>query len=205
MNVEENVLSALEYGEKTVKRKLNISHGVWGAVFSITLLIAIMTVSIVNVAISSTFTWSLIPISACVFTWLLFFPIIKRGSKGIFGSLVAFSFLILPFMYVLDVVIDHISGHNALVFPFSIRIAPLTILYFWVAFMLFRKFRTRKLFAAAITMLLAGPVCFILNFMISAMLGQPYPDAWTFINALSVVSAAIILFIIDFILRKRND
>lgn len=204
INVETVVANALEYGEKTAKRKINLTKSVWSAVFTILLLIGISVVSIVNVAISGTFTWSLIPISAIIFTWLVFFPSIKFGMNGIIGSLIAFSLFIAPFLFVLDYTIKRITGNNQPVFEMGIRIAPLSIVFIWVAFFLLKKLKTRKLFAIALLVLIASPISFLTNIMIAGIINQPLFSGQIIINALTLVLASIILFIIELVIRKKS-
>ncbi|WP_310602008.1 helix-turn-helix domain-containing protein [Anaerosporobacter sp.] len=205
MSTEEIVVNALEYGQKTAKRKIELTQSIWGAVFSILLLIGVTVVSIVNVAISGTFTWSLIPISASVFAWLVFFPAIKFGVKGIIGSLISLSLLILPFLYVLDYTINRITEDNNPIFAMSVRIAPLSIAFLWIALLLFKKFKSRKLLVIAFLVLLASPLNFFINFMIAKMLDQPNSTIQTVLNVLISVVVAIILFIIDIVMQKRRD
>jgi len=204
MNVEANVVNALEYGGKSAKRKIKLTQNIWAAAFSILLLIGILVVSIVNVAISNTFTWSLIPISASIFAWLVFFPAIKFGMKGIIGSLTALSLSILPFLYMLDYTINRLIEDNEPIFLMGIRIAPLSILFLWIAFFLLKKLKTRKLLALAVLVLLEIPLNFFINYMIAGMEQRPWFGVQTVINASTSIIAAIILLIIDLLIRKKT-
>ncbi len=203
-NVEVSVVNALEYGEKTAKRKIVLNQNIWSAAFTISLLIGIAVVSIVNVAVSGGFTWSLIPISACIFAWLVFFPAIKYGAKGIVGSLLTLSVFIVPFLYVLDLAIARITEYTNPVFPLGIRVTPLSLGLVWVAYFLFKKLKKRKLLASAILVLLICPVDVFINVIIADMLGQPLFDVQTMIKIISITIVAIILFIIDIARQKRN-
>lgn len=58
------------------------THNIFTGVFSLLLFIGIAVCAICDTAISRSFTWSLYPISAIVFTWLVFIPMIKFGKKG---------------------------------------------------------------------------------------------------------------------------
>ena len=203
-NVEVNIANALAYGEKTAKRKIALTQSVWVMIFAIFLLIGVSVVSIVDVAISGRFTWSLIPISASVFAWFVFFPTIKFGMKGIVGSLFAFSLFIVPFLYVLDHVINRIIAYHAPIFAMGVRIAPLSIVYIWIEFFLSRKLKTRKLIAAAISVLLASPLTFFINYMIDKMLNQPWFSVSMILNISAPIVASMILFIIAFSIRKRT-
>ena len=204
INVETVVANALEYGEKTAKRKISLTKSIWSAVFTILLLIGISVVSIVNVAVSGTFTWSLISISAIIFTWLVFFPAIKFGMNGIIGSLIGFSLFIVPFLFVLDYAIARITGYNQPIFEMGIRIAPLSIVFIWAAFFLFKKFKTRKMLVIAFLVLLASPISFLTNIMIAGMMNQPLFSVQIILNALTLLVVASILFIIELVVRKKS-
>lgn len=203
LNVDAIVDNALDYGEKTATRKIILTKNIWSAAFTIFLLIGIAIVSVVNVIISKKFTWSLIPISSCIFTWIIFFPLIKYGMKGIIWSLSTFSLFILPYLFILDRAITRITGYNEPVFSIGIRIAPLSIILIWSVLLLFKKFKNRKLLAIAFSILLAAPINFIINFMISEMQSQSLFGEQIIINTLTLVVVATILFIIELVVRKR--
>jgi len=204
INVETSVVNALEYVGNTTKSKVKLTQSILAAIFSISILLGIFVVSIVDVAISGTFTWSLIPISASVFAWLVGFPALKFGVKGIIASLIAFSLFIVPFLYVLDHVINRLIGDNAPIFSMGVRIAPGSIVFLWIAFLLFKKCRTRKLLALAVLALLASPLSLFTNVMIAGALGQPWFDVWTVFNVSTPVMVAVILFIIDLVVQRRD-
>ena len=204
VNVETSVVNALEYVGKTAKSKLKLAQSILAATFSILILLGIFVVSIVDIAISGTFTWSLIPISASVFFWLVCFPAIKFGVKGIAGSLIALSLFIAPFLYALDHVIGRFAANNAPIFSMGIRIAPIPIAFFWIAFLLLKKCRARKLLILAGLALLAIPVSLFTNFIIAGMLGQPWFDAWTVLNVATPLMVAVIFFVIDLVVQRRD-
>lgn len=203
LNVDAIVDNALDYGEKTATRKIILTKNIWSAAFTIFLLIGIAIVSVVNVIISKKFTWSLIPISSCIFTWIIFFPLIKFGMKGIIWSLSTFSLFIVPYLYILDRAITRITGYNEPVFSIGIRIAPLSIILIWSVLLLFKKFKNRKLLAIAFSVLLAAPINFIINFMIAEMQSQSLFREQIIINTLTLVVVATILYIIELVVRKR--
>ena len=204
VNVETSVVNALEYVGKTAKSKIKLAQSILAAVLSILILLGIFVVSVVNVAVSGTFTWSLIPVSACVFAWLVCFPAIKFGVKGIAYSLIALSLFIVPFLYVLDYVINRLTTNNAPIFSMGVTIAPIAVAFLWIAFLLLKKCRARKLTILAILALLASPVTFFINFMIAGALNQPWFDVWTVLNVSAPIMVAIILFIIDFVVQRRG-
>lgn len=200
VDVEVLVVNALEYGEKTVKRKIELNQSIIAAAFSVLLLIGIFVVFIVDFATSGTLSWSLIPISASVLAWFVFFPVLKFGAKGIVGSLIAVSVFIVPFLYV----IDRLIKTNVMIFPMGIRIAPLAIAFFWIAYLLFKKLRTRILLAIAILMLLLSPLNYFTNSMIASMLNRPYDGVDVVLNTFPTVIVAAILFIVESVVQKRK-
>ena len=204
ITVEKSVVNALEYVGKTERSKTKLAQSIAAATFSILILLGIFVVSVVNLASSGMFTWSLLPISASVFAWLVCFPAIKSGGKGIIYSLAALSFFILPFLYVLDHVINRLATNSAPIFAMGVRIAPISIAFLWIAFFLFRKCKGRKLIVLAVLALLASPFTLLTNVMIAGALGQPWFDAWTVFNTSTPIMAAIILFIIDFVVQRRD-
>ena len=204
VSVEISVGNALEYVSRAAMSKMKLTQSIWAAIFSILLLLGIAVVSIVDLAISGTLTWALIPISASVFAWLLLFPLIKFGLKGIIGSCLALTLATVPFLYVLDVAVNRLLASSEPIFALGIRVAPLTIALAWITFFLFKKLWTRKLLAIAILVLLAIPINIFINAMISDLLDQPLVDVWTVVNAATAACIALILFGIDFALHRKS-
>ncbi|MDR0325488.1 MAG: helix-turn-helix domain-containing protein [Oscillospiraceae bacterium] len=204
VDVEAVVVNALEYGSKTAKWKAALNQSIIAAAFSVLLLVGIFVVSVVNVAVSGAFTWSPIPIIASVYLWLVSFPAIKWGVKGIVASLTAASVFILPFLYAMDYTIDRLLGSDSMVFSIGIRIAPLSVVFIWIAYFLFKKLKTRILLAIAILVLLSSPVSYVTNTRIADALDKPYNSIEIILNTFTPVIVAAILFIIEFALRKRT-
>lgn len=204
-DVAQIVDNALFYAEKSVKGKVASFQNVMAIAFSSFLLFGIIVVSIINLMVSDTFTWSLMPISISVFAWLVFFPAIKFGIKGVIGSFINISIFLVPFLYVLDRMINNSIEHHVPIFSMGISIAPILIVLFWVAFFLFKKLRARKLLCSAILVLLLSPITFLINFFLDMTQGQGqiWSSTLSSINALIPFAAAIILFVIDFVAHKK--
>lgn len=204
VNVEEIVVNALEYGKKTAKRKIELDQNIIAAVFSILLLVGIFVVLVVDMAISRALTWSLIPITASVFAWLVFFPALKFGTKGIIATFISFSVFIVPFLFILDYVIDRLLKSDIILFDIGVRIAPLAIVFFWIVYILLKKLKTRILLAVSIIVLLISPANFLTNAMIASVLNEPYTGIEVIINTFSPALIAVILFIIDSVRRNSK-
>lgn len=198
--VEESIDHALQYVDHAVKIKTNSIQNIFAAGFSIMLLLGIIVCAICDVAIFDTFTWSLIPISSIVFTWLSFFPVIKYGKKGIVGSLVALSFFTVPFLYMLSSLIEN----NDLILPIGIRMTAISIAYLWIAFALFYRLKSQKLLAAATSLLLFIPVHLLINYTLSKIIAEPLIDLWDLLAFAIIAVAVAILFMINASIRKNS-
>lgn len=191
--VEKTIDNALVYAEKTAKSKIVSFQNILAVSFSVLLLLGIIVCSICDIAISGTFSWSLYPITAIIFVWLVFIPFVKYGRKGMLGSLVIFSVLIIPFLYVMSIIVG-----NHLIMPIGIRMSLYSIAYLWCVYLIFRKLRRRKIIAAAISLLLTIPLCIIINISLAKTLFISPFDIWDLLSFAIITMIAIALFIIDY-------
>lgn len=197
--VEKTVDNALDYAEKSAKRKIISFRNVFSISFSILLLMGIIVCSICDVAISGTFTWSLYPISSILFAWFVFVPLIKYGSKGIRGSLTVFSILIIPFLCVISKIVD-----NNLIMLIGIRMALLSIAYLWCVYLIFRKLKERKIIATACSLLLAIPLFIIINVSLAGILSVSSFDIWDILTFSIMIVGVIILYMVDYFIRHKQ-
>jgi transcriptional regulator with XRE-family HTH domain len=204
VDVEAMVVNALAYSEKTTKRKIELNKSIIALAYSIFLLIGIFVVSVVDVAIAGKFTWSLIPIVSSIFAWLVFYPAIRFGLKGIAGSLISFSVFIAPFLYVLDSVIDRLTISNTMVFFMGIRLAPFAIAFIWLAYFLFKKLKSRLYLVLAILALSISPITYVIDVIIANILAKPYNGVEIILETIIPVIVAVILFAVDFIQKKER-
>ncbi len=196
----ETIDIALHYGDKTVKNKAKSIQAICAIVFSLLLLAGIAVCAICDMAISGNFTWSLFPISSIVFTWLVFFPVIKFGEKGICGTMIALSVLIVPFLYILDYLIDM----SNLILPIGIPIAAISMVFLWVVFAVFKILKSRKLIASAVSLLLTIPVCVLINYSLNSIISEPFFDVWDILSFSIIIVAAALLLAGNFIMRKKK-
>ena len=192
-----DVANMLDYADKAMKNKVRSFRGIAAAVFSVGLLIGIIVCGICDLAVSGGFTWSLFPVNACVFAWAVFFPVIKLGVKGVVVSLGAATVFTVPFLAVLDVLIG--GGVMAVGVPAAV----IGVVYLWCVFAVFRVMKGRKLSAAAVSLLLAIPVCLLINFIIAQMFAQPFIDMWDVLAFVVIAAAAGVLFAVDFKRRGK--
>jgi len=184
--------------------KMRYTHNIGAVIFSSFLLLGIITCAIVDLAISGALTWSLIPISSIVFAWCSFFPVIKRGVKGIAISLIALSLLIAPYFLVLSSVLVRNNLVDDPIATVAIWMAAVGVVYMWAVFAAFRLLKSRKLLASATSVLIAMPVSLTIDIILSRIINEPIFDVWDAMTCAITIVVAGLLFYLDYAKRKKE-
>ncbi|NLK95925.1 MAG: DNA-binding protein [Clostridiales bacterium] len=190
---DENLFALKRKDENNITKNMIIS-----IIFSVTLLIGIIVCAICDIAISGDLTWSLISNSSIIFTWVVSFPIIISGKKGILGSLISISIFVIPYLYILSDLVKV----NA-VFLVGSVMAIILIVFLWLIFVIFDRLRARKLVATGITFLLSIPFMLIINIILSRMTSEPIIDMWDILSAFILLIFAFMFFVCDYVKNKR--
>lgn len=161
-------------------------------IVSLLLFIGAVVCAICDLAISKTLTWSLIPISSIVFVWIILFPIISFGKKGICGSLIVLSISIIPYLYIVNSLIEN----NEMIFTIGSKMALIGIIYLWCIFALF-KILKRRYRSLGISLLLTIPFCILINFILSKIIAEPIIDIWDIFTIIILIILSCIFLIID--------
>ena len=156
--------------------------------------------SVINTAVSGKLTWAPFPIVSMAFAWLVFFPVLKAGKKGLFGALLALSVFILPFLYVLS----RLLKSNGNILAAGAPTAALSVVFLWSVFALFKRLKTRKRLAAAASLLLAVPTCLLINLVLSKLFFLPVIDVWDMLAIFLLLISAAALFIADLAAKKKH-
>lgn len=194
---DENLIALKRKDENNMTKNVIISM-----LFSAMLLIGIMVCIICNIAISGNLTWSLIPISSIIFAWVISFPSIILGKKGMAVSLISLSIFIVPYLYLLSSLINAKA-----VFTIGAVMAVISIAFLWLVFAVFSRIgKTKKLVALGITFILAIPFVFIINLVLSKMItGQEHiVDVWDMLSILILLILASISFVCDYVRKKSG-
>lgn len=159
-------------------------------IYTITVALGILVCCICDVAISGSLTWSLIVLSSALLTWIVSFPIILFGKRGILAALASMSIFILPFMYLLSILIK-VSE----VFRIGAVMSIITLVFAWIVYFLYARLKERKLLATGITFLLTIPFVLLVNITLSRMIGETAVDVWDMLSGfiLLIISAAFIM------------
>ena len=190
---DENLIALKRKDENNIAKNVVVS-----ALFSITLLIGIIVCGICDFAISGSLSWSLIPITSIVFVWVISFPSIMLGKKGIIKSLIALSVFVMPYIYLLSRILNVKK-----VFQLGTIISLISLLFLWIVFAVFYRIgKTRKLVALGTTALLIVPFVIIVNVLLSKMLETPIFDVWDFLSIFVLLILSIIFFVCDYAEKK---
>ena len=190
---DENLIALKRKDENNMTKNVIIS-----ILFSVTLLIGIMVCLICNIAISGNLTWSLIPISSIVFAWVISFPSIILGKRGVVVSLISLSVFIIPYLFLLGNLIKVKE-----VFSVGAVVAVTSIVFLWIIAATFNRIgKTRKLIALGTTFLLAIPFVIIVNVILSKMIEEPIFDIWDMLSIFILLIFATVSFICDYAKKK---
>ena len=190
---DENLVALKRKDENNMTKNVIIS-----ILFSVALLIGIMVCLICNLAISGDLTWSLIPVSSIVLAWVISFPSIILGKRGIIVSLISLSVFIVPYLFLLSNLVKVEE-----VFSVGAEMAVASIVFLWIIVAVFRRIgETRKLVALGISFLLAIPFMFVINVMVSKITAEPILDVWDMLTVFILLISAFVSFICDYAKKK---
>lgn len=191
--LDENLITLKRKDENNMKKNVMIS-----ILYSGTFLTGIMVCLICNLAISGNLTWSLIPISSIVFAWVISFPSIILGKRGIIVSLISLSVFIIPYLFLLSSLIKVKE-----VLSIGAGMAVVSIVFLWSIAAVFNRIgKTRRLIALGITFLLAIPFLFTINGILSNMIAEPILDIWDMLSIFLLLISAFISFLCDYAKKK---
>ena len=190
--VNENLIELKRKDENNMNKNAILS-----TIYTIAMVIGIMVCGICDIAISGTLTWSLIVLSSVLVAWMASFPVILLGKKGVLVSMIAISILIVPFMYLLSVLIKVNE-----VFYIGAVMSIISLVFLWIIYMVYRRLKERKLLATGITFLLAIPFTLLINITLSKMIGEPVIDFWDILSVFILFIIAVDFLLIDYARKK---
>lgn len=80
--------------------------------------------------------------------------------------------------------------------------AVIVMLYIWMIFFLFKRFRNRHLAVWGTAVLLLIPLQFIINAVLSKIISEPLVDIWDILTAFIILIVAFVIFICDYAQKK---
>ena len=130
-------------------------------------------------------------------TWIASFPVILLGKKGVLVAMVAISILILPFMYILSILIKVNE-----VFNVGAIMSIYTLVFLWIIYILYYRLKERKLLASGITFLFAIPFTLLINITLSKLIGEPVIDVWDILSVFILLIVSVAFIIGDYARKK---
>lgn len=76
------------------------------------------------------------------------------------------------------------------------------LIYIWVIYALYTRFRNRKMLATGITFFLAIPCMLLVNMILSKMIAEPILDIWDIVSAFILLVAAFSFMFGDYARNK---
>lgn len=183
---EENLMALKRKEEHYTAKNKIIS-----ALYSAALLLGIGVCLICDIAITGSFTWSPIPISSIVLAWVISFPSILWGKRGMFASLLAISVFVFPYLFLLSRLVNIWE-----VFSVGSAVAAASIAFLWViAAILKHNWKRGKLAALGSVFLSAIPFQLIINWILCKMIAEPVFDVWDMLSVLMLLLFAFACFV----------
>ena len=183
---DENLIALKRKEENNITKNVMIS-----IIFSVTLLLGMMVCLITDAAISGNLTWSLIPAGSIVFAWVISFPGILLGKRGIGVSFLSFSVFVVPYLYLLSRLINVKE-----VFSIGAVMAAASVVFLWIIAAIFHRVgKDRKSIAFGIIFLLAIPFTVVVNAILSKMIGGPVLDVWDLLAIFILLILAFVCFL----------
>ena len=118
-------------------------------------------------------------------------------EKRFFGGEVAISILILPFMYILSILIKVNE-----VFNIGAIMSIYTLVFLWIIYILYYRLKERKLLATGITFLFAIPFTLLINITLSKLIGEPVIDVWDILSVFILLIVSVAFIIGDYARKK---
>lgn len=193
-SAEDNLMILKRKDENSIRKNV-----LFAVIYSIVLFLGILVCSICDIAITGELTWSSITLSSIMFTYVISFPIVILGKKGITGSLMALSIFLIPYLYLLGILINVPA-----VFTIGWRMSLISIVYLWIIYFVSCRLHARKFRAAGINVLLAIPLTICINITLSKLLSEPRADIWDILTIFILLIIAFFLLSIDHALSKVN-
>lgn len=130
-------------------------------------------------------------------TWIASFPVILLGKKGVLVAMVAISILILPFMYILSILIKVNE-----VFNIGAIMSIYTLVFLWIIYILYYRLKEQKLLATGITFLFAIAFTLLINITLSKLIGETVIDVWDILSVFILLIVSVAFIIGDYARKK---
>ena len=157
---------------------LKLNNKLITIILTIISIITIITCLICNYLLSHTLNWSLIVLSTIIFSYHIILPsLILSKKKRLLGSLISLTILILPYLFILTILL-----HNFNTFKIGSISSIITILYLWGTYLISHKVKNLK--GAALEILLTAIFSLVINIVLSLILSS---NTFTIFNIICII------------------
>ena len=187
---ERVVQNALEYADQVVKKKKRITTELVMTVMTTVFLLAMLVCGICDYALHANLTWSVFPISAIAFAWLVLAPLIWCKKHRVTKALLSLTVWMVPFLWV----IEANSPVTGWLLPLGVPASLMGLAYLWILCWLFCYTKWNRWSCASIAMLLMPALDFGLDLVVAQALETPMEWVQNLLSVLVGLLVAAILF-----------
>lgn len=119
-------------------------------------------------------TWSAITGVTIVFAWGLILPLFFKLTSAVMSTLIAFSALILPYLFVLD----QVNGADNILTKVAVPITAVVLVYLWALYFMHKKLNLSLRRFIAYAAIGLAPVTFLVNYVVSVQFNVPLFSVW---------------------------
>ncbi len=145
---------------------------------------------IIDFYLNQQFTWSKILTPSIIFAWLVLYPIIRYGSKELAYSLKMLSIFIIPYLYILSILI------NKSIINIGFFIAVISIIYLWCQYNIMKDVKDLKYTSLSASFFITLLLYLIIDIYVCFIFPKDLLSIWDFLGILVFLLTAIILFFI---------
>lgn len=190
-----NIDIALDYADNIIATKENRIGKILAVILSICLFIAMFTCVIVNVAIDSTLSWSILAIAGCMMAGCLIIPPLLKKKKGIYISILLLTLFIIPFLVVIEAETYNMTGYGGWLWKLGLPITLIWLVFLWTMVILTKR-KITLWFFIFIAAFLWIPCNFLSNYTVDRFLKlNPFDTSRQFSNILTIACSLFIAFI----------
>lgn len=180
------------YAEKLTEQSKASIISVIKIIIQCLFITSIVVCSIIDFALTKSFTWSLYPITSVIFVWIAVFPLLYFKKHQLIFSLCSFSIFLLPFLFILKKVLNlQTDWFMPLAFPVSL----ILVLLLWIIFFLYKftKFNRWKL--SSVIVLFIIPLELIINYIIENFVEtEKIIDIWDILVFAIVIAVSAVFY-----------
>ena len=152
-----------------------------------TLFLGILPCIICDLALTGELSWSLFPISSCLFTGLSIAPLLLPGRKGEVMALGVYTLLLPPYLLYLT----RLVGSPPLMRPIALGCCAIWLPFFWLTALLLWRDKGSHVRSVGFALLLVIPFAAATNLLLSHFLGEPLVDVWDVLTCLALAGGGI--------------